>query len=192
MTYSETYVNLCHGTDVESANIIKEKGFEVRGSKDSWCGKGVYFYDIKKKAWWAAKRKCREIKQKTGKKVMPTVIFADILNVRDVDIFDLRVYEDLCEFEDTVNQIFGDFEMEVPEAENEIERIIILRSMLIGYYAEKYNKKLVIGSFKQRPQEKYEQIIDFSNNLDIVFGIETIYCVKDIDIIKNVREGGKS
>ena len=43
----------------------------------------------------------------------------------------------------------------------------------------------------QRPQPLYEYAIEFADSLDMVFGIETIYCVKDIGIISNIRIGGK-
>ncbi len=33
----------------------------------------------------------------------------------------------------------------------------------------------------------YEHAIEFSNSLDMIFGIETIYCVKDKDIIENIH-----
>ena len=46
--YKETYRELSHGTDEESAEKIKANGFEIRGRSDSWCGSGIYFYDIKK------------------------------------------------------------------------------------------------------------------------------------------------
>ena len=65
--YKETYRELSHGTDVESATIIRNNGFKISERSDSWCGPGIYFYDIKKKAWWAARRKCSEIKKETGK-----------------------------------------------------------------------------------------------------------------------------
>lgn len=67
------------------------------------------------------------------------------------------------------------------------EKIIRLRAIFISYYADKNGKKLVIGNFQQRPQPIYEHAIEFSNNLDMMFGIETIYCVKDKDIIKNIH-----
>ena len=63
--------------------------------------------------------------------------------------------------------------------------------MLISYYSDKNNKKLIIGNFRQRPQPLYEHAIEFSNSLDMIFGIETIYCVKDTGIIENIREGGE-
>lgn len=185
--YSQTFIELCHGTDEESADAIKAKGFEIRGREDSWCGKGVYFYDIKKKAWWAAERKCGEIKKNTGRKVKATVIFADIVNIMDSDIFDLRVRRELYEFEKIISEVFGEYKLKVSEAENETERIILLRALLISYYADKYKKKLVIGNFKQRPRKEDEHIIEFANNLAMVFGIETIYCVKDISIISNIH-----
>ena len=67
---------------------------------------------------------------------------------------------------------------------NETEKIIQLRSLFISYYAEKNDKKLIIGNFRQ---PMYEHAIEFSNSLDMIFGIETIYCVKDSNIIENIH-----
>lgn len=192
MIYKETYRDLSHGTDAESAKIIKSNGFELRGNADSWCGKGIYFYDIKKKAWWAANRKCEEIKRKSGKKIASTVLFADIIELEDDKILDLRVHKDLCEFEQGIREIFGDYKIEISGVEDDADKIIKLRAWLISYYADVSNKKLVIGNFRQRPQPLYEHAIEFSNSLDMIFGIETIYCVKDKNIIENVREGGET
>lgn len=187
MMYCETYRNLCHGTDEQSAEMIRKKGFKIAGNKDSWCGAGIYFYDIKKKAWWAAERKCNQLKKDMEKKLKPKVIFADIVNIPDRDIFDLRVFTDLCDFENSITDLFGDFIFDIPEAENETERIIMLRSLLISYYVKMHGKKLIIGNFRQRPQPKYEHAIEFANSLDMIFGIETIYCVKDNTIISNIH-----
>ena len=63
MEYTESYYSLSHGTDQHSAENSVKEGFSIKGDATSWCGKGVYFYDIKGKAWWAAKRKCSEIKK---------------------------------------------------------------------------------------------------------------------------------
>lgn len=187
MKYKESYLNLCHGTDEKAANEIEETGFKITGGIDSWCGKGVYFYDVKKKAWWAANRKCREIKKETGKKVKPAVLFADIHDIEDDNIFDMRVYSDLCDFEKEIGKLFGKYTFNIEGIEDETERIIKLRSLMISYYTNITKKKLVIGNFKQRPRSDYDHIIEFSNGLDMVFGIETIYCAKDKDIISNVR-----
>ena len=184
--YKETYRELSHGTDEESAAKIKANGFEIRGRSDSWCGKGIYFYDIKKKAWWAASRKCAEMKKKTGRKFKPTVLFADIINIDDDKIFDLRAYKDLCDFEQEISQLFGEYSFEL-SGTKDVEKIIRLRAIFISYFADKNGKKLVIGNFQQRPQPIYEHAIEFSNNLDMIFGIETIYCVKDKNIIKNIH-----
>ncbi len=185
--YKETYKELSHGTDERSAEKIKKDGFEIRGCSDSWCGKGVYFYDIKKKAWWAAKRKCREIRQDTGEKIKPIVIFADIIDLEVDKIFDLRAYKDLRDFEKGIEELFGMHSFEISGIDNDIEKVIKLRAMLISYYADRNNKKLIIGNFRQRPQPLYEHAIKFSDSLDMVFGIETIYCVKDKDIIVNIH-----
>lgn len=184
--YKETYKELSHGTDEVSAEKIKANGFEINGSSDSWCGRGIYFYDIKKKAWWAANRKCEELKKKTGKKIKPTILLADIIDIDVNEIFDLRSYKDLCDFEEGVKGLFGGYSFELSGSDN-AEKIIKLRSILISYYADRKNKKLIIGNFRQRPQPMYEHAIEFSNSLDMIFGIETIYCVKDKSIIKNIH-----
>jgi len=59
--------------------------------------------------------------------------------------------------------------------------------MFIDYYARIKNVKLVIGIFRQRPQEKYNVALDFANDLQIVFGVETIYCVKEQRILTNIH-----
>lgn len=184
--YKETYRELSHGTDEESAEKIKANGFEIRGRSDSWCGSGIYFYDIKKKAWWAANRKCEEIRKETGKKFKPAVLFTDIIDIDDDKIFDLRAYKDLCDFEEGISQLFGEYSFELSGIED-VEKIITLRALFISYYADRNDKKLVIGNFRQRPQPMYEHAIEFSNSLDMIFGIETIYCVKDKDIIENIH-----
>jgi len=190
MGYTESYYGLSHGTDKESADAILSKGFITMGNLTSWCGKGVYFYDIKAKAWWAAKRKCEEIKHKKGIRIRPTVILADITNIAKSDIFDLRVKKDLEEFEEMISPMLGDYRFSISGIEDEVERNIMLRAMLISFFADKRKSKLVIGCFRQRPQPLYEHAIEFADSLDMVFGIETIYCVKDTSIISNIRLGG--
>ena len=191
MRYTESYYNLSHGTDIASAEDIKTNGFTLRGDKTSWCGEGVYFYDIKAKAWWAADRKCNELKQKGFSGVKAAVILADIENIYKDDTFDLRVKKDLEKFEEFVNLILPKKEKIIISEIDDAERKIRLRSALISFYAKETQCKLVIGNFRQRPQPLYEHAIEFANSLDMVFGIETIYCVKDTGIISNIRIGGK-
>lgn len=192
MRYTESYYNLSHGTDIESAEDIKTNGFALRGDKTSWCGEGVYFYDIKAKAWWAAKRKCNELKQKGKGSIKATVILADIEDIYKDETFDLRVKKDLDDFESFVNLILSENDKILIEGvDDEVERKIVLRSLLISFYAKEKHCKLVIGNFKQRPQPLYEHTIEFADSLDMVFGVETIYCVKDTGIISNIRIGGK-
>ena len=192
MRYTESYYNLSHGTDIESAEDIKTNGFALRGDNKSWCGEGVYFYDIKAKAWWAAKRKCNELKQKGKGSIKATVILADIEDIYKDETFDLRVKKDVDDFESFVNSTLSDdYKIIIEGVDDEVERKILLRSMLISFYAEEKHYRLIIGNFKQRPQPLYEHTIEFADSLDMVFGVETIYCVKDTGIISNTRIGGK-
>ena len=98
----------------------------------------------------------------------------------------MRAYKDLCDFEAGISQLFGEYSFELSGIED-VEKIITLRALFISYYADRNDKKLVIGNFRQRPQPMYEHAIEFSNSLDMIFGIETIYCVKDKDIIENIH-----
>ena len=192
MRYTESYYNLSHGTDIASAEDIKTNGFTLRGDKTSWCGEGVYFYDIKAKAWWAAKRKCNELKQNGKGSIKATVILADIEDIYKDETFDLRVKKDVDDFESFVNSTLSDdYKIIIEGVDDEVERKILLRSMLISFYAEEKHYRLIIGNFKQRPQPLYEHTIEFADSLDMVFGVETIYCVKDTAIISNIRIGGK-
>lgn len=63
--------------------------------------------------------------------------------------------------------------------------------MLISFYAARMKSKMIIGCFRQREQPLYEHAIKFADSLDMIIGIETIYCVKDTSIISNIRQGGK-
>lgn len=192
MEYTESYYSLSHGTDEQSAQDIISNGFALKGDLTSWCGKGAYFYDIKSKAWWAANRKCAEIKQKEFRKVKPVILLADIEDISKNDTFDLRIKNDLEHFENFVNELLNNEDkIEIQGVKDEIERKIALRAMLISFYADVEKCKLVIGNFRQRPQPLYEHAIEFSNSLDMIFGIETIYCVKDTSIISNIRLGGR-
>ena len=107
------------------------------------------------------------------------------------DTFDLRAKKDLEKFEEFVNLILPKKEKIIISEIDDAERKIRLRSALISFYAKETQCKLVIGNFRQRPQPLYEHAIEFANSLDMVFGIETIYCVKDTGIISNIRIGGK-
>ena len=53
---------------------------------------------------------------------------------------------------------------EISGIDSDIEKVIKLRAMLISYYADRNNKKLIIGNFRQRPQPKYEHAIRFYNS----------------------------
>lgn len=194
MEYKESFWALCHGTDEESAEKIVQQGFVPGPGVDSWCGKGIYFYDIKSKAWWSAQRTCSELRKKKGKRLKGRLVYADIIDLPKKDIFDSRIYNDLREFEQYINVILEEVEgrLEIDGITDENERIIHLRAMLIDFYAAEKKKKLVIGAFQQRPQKKYVEISAFADSYHMVFGIEIIYCVKDINILSSIRlyEGG--
>lgn len=193
MVRTETYNNLCHGTYKEAAEKIVIEGFKPSKAENSWCGAGVYFYDVKAKAWWSANRTCENVKAKTGIKPKAAVVFADIIDIPKNDVLDLRAPADVEKFHEAVSGLFdGETEFKIKEVSNEEERIIDLRSMLISFYAEQTNKKLVVGIFEQREQPLHQKAIEFATRLRLVLGAETIYCVRDASIIQNIRQGGSA
>ena len=99
------------------------------------------------------------------------------------------MYDDLCEFEKLVSPMMqsNPFDIYGIKNDDETEKIIILRSILISFFADRFKRVLIIGNFMQRPQPLYEQAISFSSSLDMIFGIETIYCVKNLSIISNIK-----
>lgn len=188
MVRTESFKDLCHGTTADSAEKIRKDGFVPSKAHDSWCGAGIYFYDIKAKAWWSAGRTCEEISKATGKKVKPAVVFADIIDIPRTDIFDLRAPADMKEFMEFVSPVFDDInKLCIDGISDEQERVIMLRSMLISYYAEANDKKLIVGIFEQREQPLHSQAIEFATGLRLILGAETIYCARDNSILTNIR-----
>lgn len=187
--YKETFRQLYHGTTYENCNEIVKNGFILSTAIGNWCGAGVYFYDIKAKAWWASERKCREIKNQTGRSYKGAVVIADTIELSKESIFDLRTYKDLCAFQKFVEALLVEKnKWSLLEGGQEVsQERIVMRSILISFYAETYGKKLVVGHFMQLPNNNNNNIIPFANDMNLAFGIETIYCVKDIDIISNIR-----
>ena len=57
----------------------------------------------------------------------------------------------------------------------------------LGYDGMKSLKNALFNEINNAKEEADENAIEFSDSLDMIFGIETIYCVKDKDIIENIR-----
>lgn len=185
--YKESYINLYHGTTVDAANEIIATQQFIPSNSDNWCGSGVYFYDVKAKARWAADRKCEEIYRSTGKKIKGTYVNADIIDLDRDFILDLRAYQDFKFFAESTECLLEQVRLSIADDIPEEEKIIILRGILISYFAQEYNKKLVIGHFRQRTQPKFISLFDRADDFNLVIGVETIYCVKDSSIISNIR-----
>ena len=188
---TESYLSLYHGTDSKSAESILQNGFLPSRPENNWCGAGVYFYDVKAKAWWSASRTCKYIKAQKGQTVKPEVLKADVQNVNRKDILDLRAPDDVRGFKEFADALLQGMEYETSELDDE-ERIIKMRSMLIDYYATESNKKMIVGIFKQRERDDMGDIIDFAKGMYFILGVETIYCVRDVSLISNVRRCSES
>lgn len=185
--YKETYTNLYHGTTVAAAKEIINNQKFIPSNENSWCGAGIYFYDVKAKAFWAAKRKCNEIKAQTGASHVPTVVNADILDLDRNFILDLRDPNKFGEFFKIIEPVLNECDLKISNSNDPQEALIKLRGILISTYAKKYDVKLVIGHFQQREQPIYSDFILNAARVKMVIGLETIYCVKNDEIINEIR-----
>lgn len=184
--YTESYIGLCHGTTSEAAEkIITTQHFMP--SSSGWCGKGVYFYDIKAKARWWADRTSNDLGKKLKRKFKPQVVYADIIDIPLHDVLDLRSFKALKEFAAYVDEFLEEFSFEIDEDLTEEEKKECTRQLLLTAFAEENNKKLIVGLFSQRMRDEYKPYIEFSKEWNILFGVETIYCVRDPLIICNIR-----
>ncbi len=185
--YKETYINLYHGTTSDAAKQIVSSQRFIESGNSSWCGAGIYFYDNKSKALWAAKRKCEEIRTKTGIKCRHTYVNADIIDLDRTAIMDLRSYNDLVSFAEFVDQVLAESGLGIADDLDPDEKLIKIRALLISIYAQERQKKLVIGHFRQKTNSVYADGQSLADGLQLVIGIETIYCVKDSSIVSNIR-----
>lgn len=183
---------LYHGTTREFKKQILEEGFRDSTAQSSWCGNGVYFYDIKDKAWWAANRKASEIGKKQQCKVQSAVITVGIENLNSECICDLRDPKQMHNLQELANNLMSDEgdKLSILNGDsplNDDEQLIILRSMLIGFYAQEQGFKLVIGNFEQRDREEYKAIKEFASKIKMMTCVELIYCVKDKSVISKME-----
>ena len=185
-SYIESYKDLYHGTIESNANSIIDTQTFIP-STQGWCGPGVYFYDNRSKAWWSAKRTCNYAKLNGNPYATPTVVIADIKPLNKENILDLRATGDLNDFADFVNKFLSEFDFSFEQNLSEDEYIKQKRASLLSFYCQENNKQLIIGHFKQKPQEKLDSMTCFANEWQLVIGIETIYCAKNTDIIDNIR-----
>lgn len=185
-SYTESFKDLYHGTTAARAkNIVETQTFIP--SKGGWCGEGVYFYDNKSKAWWSANRTCTQERVNGNIDVKPDVVTADIIGLSRSLILDLRSPDDLKVFADFVDQFLSENDFNIAERLSEDELIKAKRAMLLSFFCKVKERKLVIGYFKQQPQEKIESTQHFADAWQLAIGIETIYCTKDSGIVYNIR-----
>ena len=184
--HTESYNNLYHGTTRTNAdNILKTQVF--RKSKGGWCGPGVYFYDIKSKAWWSASRTCQEMKKSHCKQESSEVLRADISNLNKEHILDLRTFEDIRKLSSFVDELLSKFSFDIQENLCEFDIITKKREMLLTFFCDENNIKLVVGCFKQKPRKDKETEYETASNWNLVVGVETIFCARDSSIISNIR-----
>ena len=100
---------------------------------------------------------------------------------------DLRSYNDLVSFAEFVDQVLAESGLGIADDLDPDEKLIKIRALLISIYAQERQKKLVIGHFRQKTNSVYADGQSLADGLQLVIGIETIYCVKDSSIVSNIR-----
>lgn len=181
-SYKESFTNLVHGTTENKGNqIINSQNFIP--SETGWCGFGVYFYDIRAKAYWSANRTCSIEKENTGNRYKPMLVFADVLNIKRRDVLDLRSLECLKKFVKFASDLLNNENATILSKAKGLHN---LRAILLDYYCQENKIKLVVGHFRQ--ENVREEINLLADEWELVVGIETIYCVKDNSIISNIRK----
>ena len=185
-SYIESYLDLYHGTTESRAEqIVRTQTFIP--SKDGWCGSGAYFYDIRAKAWWSASRTCSIEKENGNAFAKPDIVIADIKPLSRSFILDLRSPDGLGEFADFVNEFLSEDNFDIEEEMSDAERLRYKRALLLSFFCEENDRKLVVGYFRQQSQEKKDVTTEFADSWQLAIGIETIYCAKDVSIIENIR-----
>lgn len=183
--YCETYYGLYHGTIKSFAKSIIATGFHPSKDSGCWCGSGVYFYDCKSKALWSAQRTCNEQKKK-GIDDEICCIIANIIDLPKKTILDLRTSSGLKSFHDFVYENY-ETQLDIEELDDKSKVLSIIRSSCISLYCKQHDISLVIGTFKQEYNRIDLKYIEFANNFSLVLGAETIYCAKNIEILKNIK-----
>lgn len=185
-SYTETYKDLYHGTTVaHAAKIVEMQAFIP--SETGWCGAGIYFYDNKSKAWWSATRTCYQEKMNGNTGATPDIVIADLVQLNRSSILDLRSPDDLKKFADFVNEFLSKNDFSIANLSNKEDPVKLKRALLLSYFCNLYSQQLVIGYFRQEPQEKIDNTQHFANAWQLAIGIETIYCAKDPTIVHNIR-----
>lgn len=185
-SYIEEYKNLYHGTIEEYANIIIDTQSFIP-SENGWCGSGVYFYDNRSKAWWSAHRTSAIKNEKGNSSSAACIVIADVKPLSRSSILDLRSNEDLKDFADFVENCLSDFHFCFENKISEDESLRLKRAMLLSFYCLENNIKLIVGYFRQNTPANMDAYKKFVDDWQLAIGIETIYCVKDVEIICNIR-----
>lgn len=185
-SYIESYKDLYHGTTEASATAIVSTQTFIP-SKDGWCGSGVYFYDNRSKAWWSDERTRVRERENGNTNAKADIVIADIRELSKSFILDLRAPDDLMRFANFVDEFLAENDFDIIGNFSEEEIIESKRAMLLSFYCEENNTKLIIGYFKQRTQENITIRKPFADTWQLAIGIETIFCAKDPGIVYNIR-----
>ena len=184
MQYYETYKGLYHGTTREYATKILHEGFCP--SEHGWLGPGIYFYDIRSKAFWSAERTCARLKEETGIKPEKAVLCCNIDQVNRQYVMDLRDWSAIAEFGEYVDEKLSHNTLEFSDTFG-MEEEEFKRALLIATYADEKEKKLIIGTFEQREQEKAKKGLHYAREFKLIAGVETIYCARDPELINDLK-----
>jgi len=177
---------LYHGTTKDYAVIIIKNGFQLSTSDTHWMGKGVYFYDNAEQAV--------SFNFKT-KKAVPTVVLKAVIKVAKNKILDLRKKADNDKFAEFIEKQEPKYDNSIRlketakdinmSIEKELDKIIFsLKCALFDYYCDTYKIDLAVCEHNTHPGSLKQMIM---KSLNINKNIEVQYCVKNLEIIKDIN-----
>lgn len=161
-----------HGTLKSAASVIFSSGFRKSREQDEWLGFGVYFFECYQDARaWAMQMMSQRKDKNAG-----IVISADLKCKDDVDFYDLDIDDNMRKMETEMQKVL--IKCRHSGAPNISSKK--LRCLACNFYGEKYGIKIFAFSFTA-----------FDYNI-IGFPLKTRkqrqFCVRDINIIYNVKE----
>lgn len=181
-----------HGTKQSACKNITNFGFKINKSKEDdnhWLGHGVYFYDDFKLAKSWATQKVNVQNKKYNKNDRASVIKVDICSKNILNLNDNSEVDKYFEFLEEFIYLTDKHKFKLEDKSDEIE-LEKFNCIALDYYAKIKKIDVIIRTFKSNRTNyydiKHKLKKDIMKILKICY-IEKQICVKNIDVIKNIR-----
>jgi len=170
-----------HGTDLNNAEKILNKGFICKINEEHWLGNGIYFYfDHSLAHWWTS-----DPTNKFGVEIKHPAILECMINVDENEVIDLRKLEHYKKFADEYRRVF--FPLYFKEFDGKIdESSKKLRCTFCDYIHDKFKCKAIVGTFNTRDQPYIPNYGFGFSEFNIQY-FETQICIFEQSAIKDTK-----